>query len=90
MQLDLFDTQAVENLREEVAKLSKSNAAVRRGLFARNTALEKYMGELQSQNEMLERELYRLKQTVYEMQKKLATVDVDCQIHEISKVRYAS
>lgn len=86
MQLDLFDTQAVENLRDEVSKLSKSNAAVRRGLFARNTALEKYMGELQSQNEMLERELYRLKQTVNDMQKKLAMVDANCQIHEISKV----
>jgi len=86
MQLDLFDSQAVENLRAEVAKLSRSNMQVRKGLFARNTALEKYMGELQSQNEMLERELYRLKQTVHDIQKKLAMVDVDCQIHEISKV----
>ncbi len=79
MQLDMFDSMAVQNLREEVAKLAKSNIAVRRGLFARNTQLEKYMSELQTQVEQLEREVYQLRQ-------KLANQEPECQIHELEKV----
>lgn len=78
-QMDLFDTQSFANLREEIEKINKSTAAVRRGLFARNTALEKYMAEMQSQVERLEREVYNLRLQI-------ANPDADCQIHEFERV----
>jgi len=76
-QMDLFESQNISNLRQEIDKINKSTASVRRGLFARNTALEKYMIELQDQIERLEREIYRLKQKVYNQEP---------DIHEVEKV----
>lgn len=74
-QFDMFDTPAIANLRQEVDKLAKSQASVRRGLFGRHTQLEKYMIELQNQIESLEKEIYMLK-------KKLAEDVEECQVYE--------
>lgn len=70
MQLDLFDSQAVANLRSEIDKVRRSSDSVRKGLFARNTAMEKSISDLEEKNERLERELYKLKQVVYAIQEK--------------------
>ena len=76
-QMDFFDNGAIANLRQEIDKINKSTEKVRRGLFARNTALEKYMVELQQQIESLEREVYRFKQKVYQYEP---------EIHEVERV----
>lgn len=75
----MFDSLAVQNLRDEVVKLEKSTAQVRKGLFARHMGLEKYMTELRDQIEVLQREIYQLR-------KKVAESSDQTQITEYEKV----
>jgi hypothetical protein len=79
MQQDLFDNQNTQNLREEIDKIGRSTAAVRRGLFARNTQLEKFMVELLEKHECLEREVYNLRKKVANLE---GNCKSECNIYE--------
>lgn len=66
MQLDMFCTEEILLLKKQMEKLETSNTQVRKGLFARNTNLEKKMDDLYDKVDTLERENYRLKQMIFE------------------------
>ena len=65
MQLDMFCTEEILQLKKQVEELKTSNTQVRKGLFARNTSLEKKMDDLYDKVDCLERENYRLRQMVF-------------------------
>jgi hypothetical protein len=65
MQLDMFTPIHITEIQHEVAKVKKTSEQVRKGLFARYTALQKEFNELRGHLESQEREIYRLKQAIY-------------------------
>jgi len=66
VQIDMFMKEDIQTLNDKIEKVKRSTDSVRKGLFARNTGLEKYMTELRDKQEEQEREIYRLKKMIYE------------------------
>lgn len=64
-QMDLFDNFQDSELRQRIDKVATSNNKWRKTLFGRHNAIEKYLADLQTKQEELEREIYRLKQKLY-------------------------
>ncbi len=64
-QLDMFLPEAICELQAKFEKVEKTATQVRKGLFARNTALEKRLTEQADIIEEMQREIYKLKQKVY-------------------------
>ncbi len=65
IQIDMFMKEDIQTLNDKMEKLKKSSDSVRKGLFARNTALEKYLTELRDRLDEQEKEIYKLKKTIY-------------------------
>lgn len=65
MQLDMFTPCYVQEIQEELGKVRKSSEQVRRGLFARHTALQRDFDELRQRYEEQEREIYKLKRMLF-------------------------
>lgn len=71
MQIDMFMSEDIQSLNGRVEKVEISTKKVQRGLFARNTALEKRMVELEDQNRELQSQVYKLMKRVYEDSEKI-------------------
>lgn len=65
IQMDMFTPVIISELQAKIEKVDKSTSAVRRGLFARNTAIDKRMIELEDLVNAQQRQIDRLKAHVY-------------------------
>lgn len=65
MQMDMFRSDDLNVLISRMDMLEKSLTKVRKGMFARLTNTDKYATETRDHFEMIERDMYRLKQSLY-------------------------
>lgn len=65
MKTDLFREDDIQFLKDKVEELQKSFEKVRKGLFARNTALKKDLTENEDKREALSLEVYKLRSQVH-------------------------
>lgn len=57
-QLDLFDSEQIQDLNEKFDKVKSSSDAVRRGIFARHDKLQKEYEALKEKVDRLEKAIY--------------------------------
>lgn len=65
-QLDMFLPDAICELQAKFEKVEKTATQVRKGLFARNTGIEKRLTEQDDIIAEMQREIYNLKKKIYE------------------------
>ena len=73
MQIDMFQSEDMQKLSEQVEKIKVSTGNVQRGIFARHTSLEKYFCQFREETRQIieeqQREIYKLKKEVYRVDK---------------------
>lgn len=71
MQLDMFLPEAITDLQDKFEKCERTATQVRKGLFARNTSLEKDICQIHDILKEMQRDIYNLKKKVHSQEEEI-------------------